>query len=158
MHALLRVVWNARIVLRAYAHSWNFYVTYSPRCHAVPLMVACAYFNHTVSNAALSDHCTLAVNISDICTAERTYNQYGQCQAGCNGMYDLVILTHCIARFTKAASLAPVSAYDRQRPGQTQGVKMSIPSRESVSHYKEKRARNPRASRGGPTLRSSPCE
>ena len=72
----------------------------------------------------------LAVHIPDIRTAESTYNQYGQCLAGCNGLYVRSrhpCALHC-ARFTMAA---PIRAY--QRAGQTREVKMSLRSRESVS-------------------------
>ena len=91
------------------------------RCHAVPLMFACAIRHRTLIIAHL------AVHIPDICTA----------LAGC--MYDPVIPVHCTARVSLwqplwinwSVPIAPV-----RRAGQRRGVKMSLRSRESVSHYK----------------------
>ena len=100
------------------------------------------------------------VHIPDIRTAESIYNQYGQCLAGCNGLYvrsSHPCALHC-ARFTMA--LAPVRAYDRCTEGWTQTGSENEPSfkrkRLSLQNRARNPSRNPRASRAGPN--TSPRE
>ena len=77
-------------------------------------------------------------------------------------MYDPVIPVHSLhcVRFTMAASLAPVCAYDRCTEGWTDTGSENEPSfkrkRLSLQNRERNPSRNPRASRGGPN--TSPRE
>ena len=108
-------------------------------------MFACTYFRHTCRRRSCYLFVAhLAVHIPDICTAESTYNQYGQCLAGCNGLYvrsSHPCALHCIARVSLRQRLS-VPTTDAQRAGQTGSAfvqeKASLTTKQSIQ--------NPRAS------------